>query len=595
MGRYFQLPLSIVLVLFSILHSVEALGYVPTISNSGISIRWKAPFQLNLVGNSKNQSQLKASSFYQAVVSGLQRWQYASANVMKFDYWQGEDPKIYPPSSEYNGISSIYFASNSSTKLTLSPNVLGITQVWYNTDTGEILETDITLNDIDFHFTDNPKDTSGYGVGSVNLSEGKNRVYIQNVVTHELGHAMGLSHSGGLQSTMLFMESPEQAHLGCDELIAIRALYPSSDDQLRGHLMGRVQNEKGDPVFGAHVIAISQLRGTALATAISNRSGEFQFDALEPGEYFLMAEPFYAGPQALPSYYSSINPISCPEQTAFGRTFLSSSDAFTLTSMKVEAAKTTLSPPITIKCEQNGGAHVQETSATSLSSTVPTIFHSEATKGSAFGIVDKLSKANFNFYRLKGISGHLEIHALSYSLYSPIHSSLTLLDENGQVVNTQIWDPVYEGESGYINHDSALIADGLVKGDYFVKVMTHQLQANDYPAGPVSLDSVPFLILTGSLNGHSPDLISEIPANARCQIREEFPTYISPSSGPPQVTHSSSSSGGVGFCGTIENQKSGETENHAEFFAILGWFLPFLFAASVARVAIRLRTPSHAS
>ena len=234
---------------------------------------------------------------------GLQRWQAASSGRVSFDYWQGTNPKIYVPNSDYNGLSSIYFASNATRDPHLSPNVLGLTQVWYDTSTGQILETDVVLNDKNFHFTTNPQDTSGYGSGgpSSNSRRGMNNVFIENVLTHELGHAFGLSHSGGLQSTMLFMESPEQAHLGCDEQVAIHALYPSRDAGSRGGITGDVVSDDGKPVFGAHVLAISRRRGTVLATALTNSSGHYRMSALEPGDYYLMVEPYYAGPGGAPA------------------------------------------------------------------------------------------------------------------------------------------------------------------------------------------------------------------------------------------------------------------------------------------------------
>src|ERR1044071_2272309 len=74
----------------------------------------------------------------------------------------------------------------------ISSNVLGLTQVWYNADTGQILEADTVLNDRDFLFTTDPRDTSGYGAGGSSFTAGRTRVYIENVLTHEFGHSFGL-------------------------------------------------------------------------------------------------------------------------------------------------------------------------------------------------------------------------------------------------------------------------------------------------------------------------------------------------------------------------------------------------------------------
>jgi hypothetical protein len=191
----------------------SAYAFTETVTSSGTPVRWKTQdggFKFNLAGNPINASGLDSEDFRQAVVTGLQRWQAASGPPLNFDYWQGTDDSIYLPNSDYNGLSSIYFASHGGKGQGLTPNILGLTQVWYNTTNGEILEADTVLNDRDFHFTMNPQDTSGYG-SKKSTFQGSDRVYIENVITHELGHSLGFSHAGGLQSTMLFMESPEEA------------------------------------------------------------------------------------------------------------------------------------------------------------------------------------------------------------------------------------------------------------------------------------------------------------------------------------------------------------------------------------------------
>src|SRR6185295_13917501 len=115
----------------------------------------------------------------------------------------------------------------------------------------------------------------------------------------------------GLQSTMLFMESPEQAHLGCDEQIGIHSIYPSGDSGSRGWLTGVVTGPSGQPLFGAHVLAVSRTRGAVLASGITDRSGRYSISGLEPGPYYVIAEPYLAGASALPSYYGSMNADVC--------------------------------------------------------------------------------------------------------------------------------------------------------------------------------------------------------------------------------------------------------------------------------------------
>jgi hypothetical protein len=194
-----------------------------------------------------------------------------------------------------------------------------------------------------------------------------------------------------------------------------------------------------------------------------------------------------------------------------------------------------------------------------------------------------------HFYKLEGVQGHLEIHALTYSLYSPARSILTLLDSSGNKVSTTTFDNVYQGESGYVNFDSALYADPLPIGNYYLKISSTELDMNLYPAGPVAIDSMPFLVLSGSVNETAPPLTESLANNARCQMEEDFPAYTSPPGNPPR--HLEESEKSTGFCSTIQkpqnNSRKSGSDNGPSAGAIVGWFLPFLALGLITRMLRR--------
>ncbi len=498
---------------------------------------------------------------------------------MRFDYWQGSDPSTYAANSNYNGYSNLYFASISGTQL--SSNVLGLTQVWYNTDTGEILETDIVLNDRVYQFTTDARHTSGYGATGGGHGNGA-QVFVENVLTHELGHAFGLSHSGHLQSTMLYMEAPEQAYLGCDEQVGIRALYPV--DGSRGSISGSVvSSASGQAVFGAHVQAISRRRGTVLGSAVTDRSGRYVLSGLEPGSYFLMAEPFYAGAGALSSYFSGSSAYVCAGGI-FSRTFLGSGAQ--LSTVSVGAGSSAGAPTISVACGYGGAAAVSTTG----SSTIPgaPVVVDASGGASGFGYVDRVSSGT-QYYRLRAVEGQVEVRVLAYSLYAPIDADVQLVDSVGNPVGASVADDLYIGTSGYVNFDSAVTVTGLSRGDYYLRVTATPLSSGLYPAGPTSTDSTAFLVIAGSLNEGAPPLAQSVPYNARCRMDENFPPYSSPAGGPAKSGEEEEDDGGfLGFCGTVARRADGQPPiGGPGAGAVAGWFLPWVAMLLAARLARR--------
>jgi hypothetical protein len=564
--------------------ATEARAYTATLAAGSQLVRWPGDGRLELAGNPVNSSGLSEREVADAVIRGLQRWEKAGGGRLGFDYWQGTSAD-YEVNGSFNGQSSFYFASRAPRDPNLSANVLGLTQVWYDTRSGAILETDIVLNDRDFTFSTDPRDTSGSAVG------GRGRVYIENVLTHELGHAFGLSHSGTMQASMLFMESPEQAHLGCDELVGVRALYPAADRTARGAITGGVADGSGRAIFGAHVLAISRDRGTVLASALTDLAGRYRIEALEPGAYYLMVEPFFAGAAALPGYYAGISAGVCANGDDFARSFLTEPGLSALRVVTVGAGGATEAPPFAALCASDSAAAVGAQVGTSDPATAPVVLEGGA---AGFGTTDSFARSNVGYYRLNGVRGRLELHALGFSLYSRARASVALFRANGTPVAATVADPVYEGDSGYVNHDSALVAEALPAGDYVARVTVAGVPTADYPAGQIMMDSARFVALTGSVDAAAAPLASALPVNARCRMDESFVAYSARTGVPPRRSLAEEE-GKTGFCGSIRQSRgTGGSDGGSGPGpgAILGWFAPWAFMLAAVRLA-RARATAH--
>jgi hypothetical protein len=116
---------------------------------------------------------------------------------------------------------------------------------------------------------------------------------LRGILTHEMGHALGLAHSPICSSTMYgagtapgdtLARTPE-----LDDLAGIRALYSSADLEA-GAITGRVLATDGAPVFGAHVVAVNAA-GIVCVGVLTDRDGSFTITSLPADSYQVYAEP----------------------------------------------------------------------------------------------------------------------------------------------------------------------------------------------------------------------------------------------------------------------------------------------------------------
>jgi uncharacterized protein (TIGR02145 family) len=176
-------------------------------------------------------------------------------------------------------------------KFPFPPGVLAIAaktlKIIPGNDTARIIDADIVFNPV---FLNHPEIKFGIGEGA--------GVYdIQSITTHEIGHILGLLHSGVVNSTMFYMLGPgiTVRSLEQDDRSWASYRYPEQQayDNIFGSISGTITYGYGaddDPVAGALVLATDTATGNSVH-AYSDAYGDYHVPGLVPGPYEIYIEP----------------------------------------------------------------------------------------------------------------------------------------------------------------------------------------------------------------------------------------------------------------------------------------------------------------
>ena len=179
---------------------------------------------------------------------------------------------------------------------------MGVTLVSYSASTGKIDGAHIYLNQTTLgedRFFEFSSDSSVVTNG---------RYFLGDVVTHELGHFMGLSHSEVLDSSMVYTAFRGQSTLAGDDISALRGIYsPASFGKIHGYVKGG----QSIPIFGAHVQIVSVTTGEVVGAAFTQDNGSFSIAGLSKGDYLIFVSPMKAIDKTQTKYFSVKNNF-CP-------------------------------------------------------------------------------------------------------------------------------------------------------------------------------------------------------------------------------------------------------------------------------------------
>lgn len=309
-------------------------------SPGAIAIRWSTVLATNplTILTQDQTANGRLSEIEQAISQSIAVWTGVSGTTLAPASFAALSRTTTQNACGSDGINSICFDQ---ADMAFTPGVLAFTRVITAdiigvqvgtggpaTEVGQILDADIYFNPSDSHTT--------FATPAA-LAAAPTAYDLESVLTHELGHSLGFSHSAVWSAIMYpFAPAPgtftglrptaqqPDAPLGDDDRTGLRVLYPDPADTVHiGVLNGRIlpANPLSLPasptgvtgLFGGHVVAVDSASGAVIGGTIAGWScsapGPAQFD----GSYEIGRLPIGHGYKV---YVEPLDDTVAPSQVA---------------------------------------------------------------------------------------------------------------------------------------------------------------------------------------------------------------------------------------------------------------------------------------
>lgn len=245
-----------------------------------------------------------------AALNALLRWEEAAG--LSFDVTPFSPKLSANAGDKPDGLNLITVAATpDNLKLFAGPHAGDLARTRTVTDdAGAILSADIALNPNQLFSTDGAPGTHD----------------LEAVLTHEVGHLLGLAESGVLGATM----SPRQGWnglygtvawagrtLSADDVSGIRALYGAKTaDEPRASMEGTLTWPGGAPAVGVNVWAEELTTGRVAAAGLTLVNGKYRLEGLKPDVTYRLTASVLSGPLAAGDFASAYNWLAGVENPA---------------------------------------------------------------------------------------------------------------------------------------------------------------------------------------------------------------------------------------------------------------------------------------
>jgi Carboxypeptidase regulatory-like domain/Matrixin len=297
-----------------------------------VHLRWRtATFPVPFVMSDRPLQLLsnlaRDSTLASAVLAAMSVWELGPVGMRL-------NGTVASPELKWDGVNLITFVDTPRNR-DVSANYYAVTfstRIYPSDGRARIVDSDVVFNPKELFATD----------------ERFNAVDVQGLMTHELGHALGLGHSPICSATMWPHTSPGdtwERTLAPGDLAGLRALYEIDTEPSCGTISGRVLTVADAPVFGAHVTCTDS-EGVICVGGITDWDGNFTLPSLPAGTYRVYAQPLNGAftPDNLTSAFKSDS--QHPVLRDFLTTFAGGNRS--PTSVTVTAGQTTALDPIRV-------------------------------------------------------------------------------------------------------------------------------------------------------------------------------------------------------------------------------------------------------
>jgi hypothetical protein len=284
-NRHLALTLAATLVLGDSTPALAYLKFGVSVRGQQVTVKWaQAPVRYAV--SNVGVPGVTATDFQTTVARAFATWQAVPTASVSYQF---TGVTSAAPGSD-DGTSVLGFRSRPDLD-----RVLASTSFLIDSATGALVESDIFFNSA-FAWSVAPAGESG-------------RFDLESVALHEIGHFSGLGHSalgetelisGGRRvlaaEAVMFpiaytSGSIAARTLKADDIAGISDLYPDGDFATAdGSLSGRVTKD-GQPLFGAHVVAVNAATGAMVGGFTLNAQGQFSILGLSPGLHVVRVEP----------------------------------------------------------------------------------------------------------------------------------------------------------------------------------------------------------------------------------------------------------------------------------------------------------------